>query len=135
MKNDDNQLVSTAKGDSRVRVQCPLHLRWNFVLGSFLSLQILVAVALPAFGQPYYVAPAGNDANPGTIGRPFASLQRAQAALRQKRGTVYLRGGTYYLPETLVLTAQDSGAKDAPVVFQPYQNEHAVLSGGVKLEN
>jgi hypothetical protein len=105
------------------------------MLGSLFSLHLLVAIALPAFGQPYYVASAGNDANPGTIGKPFASLQRAQAALRQKRGTVYLRGGTYYLPETLNFTAQDSGAKDAPVVFQPYQNEHAVLSGGVKLEN
>lgn len=102
---------------------------------SLLSLQILVAVALPAFGQPYYVAPAGNDANPGTIGKPFASLQRAQTAVRQKRGTVYLREGTYYLPEPLIFTAQDSGAKDAPVVFQPYQDERAVLSGGVKLEN
>jgi len=96
---------------------------------------ILLAVALPAFGQPYYVAPAGNDANPGTIGKPFASLQRAQAALRQKRGTVYLREGTYYLPEPLIFTARDSGVKDAPVVFRPYQNEHAVLSGGVKLDN
>ncbi len=105
------------------------------LLRSLLSLQILVAVALPAFGQPYYVGPAGNDANPGTIGKPFASLQRAQAALRQKRGAVYLREGTYYLSETFIFTAQDSGAKDAPVVFQPYQNEHAVLSGGVKLEN
>ena len=105
------------------------------LLRSLLSLQILVAVALPAFGQPYYVGPAGNDANPGTIEKPFASLQRAQAAVRQKPGAVYLREGTYYLSETLIFTAQDSGAKDAPVVFQPYQNEHAVLSGGVKLEN
>jgi len=76
-------------------------------LGSLLSLQILVAVALPAFGQPYYVAPAGNDANPGTIGRPFASLQRAQEAVRQKRGAVYLREGTYYLSEPLIFTALD----------------------------
>jgi len=105
------------------------------LLRSLLSLQILLAVALPAFGQPYYVGPAGNDANPGTLGKPFASLQRAQAALRQKRGTVYLREGTYYLPDTLIFTARDSGTKDAPVVFRPYQDEHAVLSGGVKLEN
>jgi len=104
-------------------------------LRSLLSLQILLVVALPAFGQPYYVAPAGNDANPGTIGKPFASLQRAQAAVRQERGAVYLREGTYYLPEPLIFTAQDSGAKDAPVVFQPYQGEQAVLSGGIKLGN
>lgn len=92
------------------------------------------ALALPLAAQPYYVAPGGNDGNPGALAKPFASLQRAQQAVRQKPGTVFLRGGTYYLPATLVFTAQDSGTKDAPVVFQAYQNEQPVVSGGVKLE-
>ena len=84
--------------------------------------------------QPYFVSPAGDDANPGTLAKPFATLQRAQQAARQKRGGVFLRGGTYYLPATLVFTAQDSGTKDAPVVFQNYENEKPVISGGVRLE-
>ena len=71
--------------------------------------------------QPYFVSPTGDDANPGTQDQPFATLQRAQQAARQKRGDVFLRGGTYYLSAPLVFTAQDSGAKDAPVVFQNYQ--------------
>ena len=100
-----------------------------------LRLIFFLALALPAFAQPYYVAPAGNDKNPGTLTKPFASLGRAQQAVRQKPGVVFLRGGTYYLPETLVLTAQDSGTKDAPVIFQNYQDERPVISGGVKLEN
>ena len=90
--------------------------------------------ALPVLAQPYYVAPAGNDANPGTLEKPFASLLRAQLAVRENPGTVLLRGGTYYLPATLVFTAQDSGTKAAPVIFQAYQNEQPVVSGGVKLE-
>ena len=65
-------------------------------LKSFWLVQILIAVALSAFGQPYYIAPAGNDADPGTLRKPFASLQRAQQAVRQKAGNVFLRGGTYY---------------------------------------
>lgn len=85
--------------------------------------------------QPYFVSPAGDDANPGTLGKPFATLQRAQQAARQKRGDVFLRSGTYYLPAPLVFTARDSGTKDATVVFQNYQNEKPVISGGVKLEN
>ena len=32
-------------------------------------------------------------------------------------------------------TAEDSGTKDAPVIFQNYQNEKAVISGGVRLEH
>lgn len=39
---------------------------------------VLLALALPAFGQPYYVAPTGNDENPGTLEKTFASLHRAQ---------------------------------------------------------
>jgi hypothetical protein len=83
--------------------------------------------------QPYFISPAGDDANPGTLDKPFATLQRAQQAVRQKRGDVFLRGGTYYLSAPLVFTAQDSGAKDAPVVFQNYGGEKAVISGGSRL--
>jgi hypothetical protein len=86
-------------------------------------------------GRPYFVSPSGDDANPGTLEKPFATLQRAQQAARQKRGDVFLRSGAYYLPATLVFTAQDGGTKDAPVIFQNYQGEKAVVSGGVKLEN
>src|ERR1035438_3101131 len=86
-------------------------------------------------GQPYFVSPAGGDADSGTLEKTFASPQRAQWAARQKRGDVFLRGGTYYLSEPLVLTAQDSGTKDAPVIFQHYQGESAVISGGIKLDN
>ena len=68
--------------------------------------------------QPYCVSATGHDANPCTLEKPFATLHRAQQAVREKRGDVYLRGGTYYLGETLVFTAQDSGTKDAPVGFR-----------------
>jgi len=85
--------------------------------------------------QPYFVSPSGNDANPGTLRKPFATLQRAQQAVRQKHGDVFLRGGTYYLSEPLVFTAEDSGTKQKPIVFQNYKGETAVISGGVKLEH
>ncbi len=86
-------------------------------------------------GQFYYLSPTGNDSNPGTLAKPFASVQRAQQAVRQKQCPVFLRGGNYYLPETLIFTAQDSGTKNMPVVFQNYKNEKPVISGGVRLEN
>ncbi|MEI7901441.1 MAG: PDZ domain-containing protein [bacterium] len=86
----------------------------------------------------YYVATDGNDMNPGTLAKPFATLQRAQQAARKAAGresvTVLVRTGTYYLPETLILTAADSGTKDAPVVYQAYQKEQAVVSGGLRLK-
>ena len=94
---------------------------------------LAMLVALRCAAQPYYVSPSGNDANPGTLAQPFASLQRAQQAERLKHGDVFLRGGTYYLPATLGLTAEDSGTKDAPVVFQNYPGEKPIVSGGIPL--
>ena len=85
--------------------------------------------------QPYFVAPVGDDVNPGTLEKPFATLHRAQMAARQARGDIFLRGGIYYLSAPLVLTAEDSGTKDSPFVIQNYHDEQAVISGGLRLEN
>lgn len=105
-------------------------LKQLFLLGT-----LAVAPALP--GATFFVSPAGDDRQPGTEARPFATLSRAQAAVRQAQGngptTVYLRAGTHYLRETLVFTAEDSGRTKAPVLWQAWQNERPVVSGGVEL--
>src|SRR2546426_1477274 len=96
-------------------------------------LLLQIGLALRVLGQPYYVAPTGGDGNPGTLEKPFATIQRAQQAVRQKPGPVWLRGGNYYLPKKLVFSAEDSGSKAAPVVYQAYGKEQPVISGGVRL--
>ena len=108
--------------DDIVKFPWPIVMLLGFALGSV------------GFSQPYYIAPDGNDAQPGTLEKPFASLQRAQTARREKPGTVFLRGGTYYLSAALIFTVQDSGTQEAPAIFQNYENERPVISGGVKLE-
>ncbi len=95
----------------------------NAVRLKIISVCAVVFFACVSGAQLYFVSPQGDDVNPGTLDKPFATLQHAQQAARQKRGNVCLRGGTYYLPDTLVFTAQDSGTKDAPVVFQNYHGE------------
>ena len=96
-------------------------------------------VSPPAHAANYFVSPGGADTNPGTLEQPFATLQRAQQAARLAKGrqpvTVFLREGTYYLPETLTFTAVDSGAQAAPVAYEAYQQEQAVISGGARLKN
>ena len=99
-----------------------------------MALALALATTCLCEAQPYCVSPSGNDANPGTLEKPFATLHRAQQAVRQKRGDVYLRGGTYYLSEPLVFTSQDSGTKDAPVVFRNYKDEKPVINGAVRLD-
>ena len=44
-----------------------------------------------------------------------------------------VRGGKYFLDQTLVLGPPDGGTRDAPVVYTAYPGEKPVLSGGRKL--
>ena len=85
------------------------------------------------------VAPEGDDRNPGTEERPFATLERARQAVRElnaSRGTqagaihVLLRGGIYTRSEVFRLTAADSGSAQAPVVYRSYSGEKARIIGG-----
>ena len=101
-------------------------------------LAVVALVSENALAAQFYVAPGGDDANPGVLERPFATLHRAQEAARRTAGgepvTVFLRGGTYYLPQTLVFTAEDSGTERAPVTYVAYRDETPVLSGGIGLK-
>ncbi len=95
--------------------------------------------------RAFYVSPAGSDANPGTLSKPFATLPRAMEAVRGAQQAisrselsagpvnVFLRGGVYAVREPLVFTPADSGTAEAPVTYASYRGEQAVLSGGERL--
>ena len=105
---------------------------------SFMLLCLLAASLAQGWSKDVYISPEGNDTNAGTMENPWATLAHAQAAVRKIAGReaahIFLRSGIYYLPETLIFTAQDSGTKEVPVVYQAYQEEQPVISGGVKLD-
>ncbi len=89
-------------------------------------------------GGEFYVAPNGDDANPGTKQQPFASLTRARDAVRQFKKAdstedivVLLRGGVYHLTETVVFTLEDSGSLNQTITYAAYPDETPVLSAGV----
>lgn len=90
--------------------------------------------------QTFYVAVEGVDENPGSIDRPFATLHRAQQAVRAFRRSnvevpvkVVVRQGTYYLGQTLTFTPEDSSTAHAPVTYVAASGEKVTLSGGRKL--
>lgn len=93
----------------------------------------------PAFAATFYVAPNGNDGNPGTETQPFQTLERARTAVRAVNGnmtddvTVYLRGGEYSLAAPFVLDQADSGTNGFNVVWRAYPNEKPVISGGQQI--
>ncbi len=94
----------------------------------------LLANACPA--ADFFVAPAGNDASPGTRERPFATVQRAQQAA-EPGDTVFIRGGTYLLREAQVakreriwayVTQLDkSGTPGKPIRYWACPNERPVF--------
>jgi hypothetical protein len=70
-----------------------------------------IGVCSALFSAELHVAPAGNDAQPGTFAQPVASLQRALALCRQSAGPhkILVRPGTYFLARPLELGPGDSG--------------------------
>jgi hypothetical protein len=102
---------------------------------------VRVRIALPASGGNYYVATNGSDSNAGTLAAPFLTLEKARNTIRALARplpaggvTVWLRGGTFYRTNSLMLTnANDSGTATAPVVWRSYSNETAVISGGTSI--
>ncbi len=93
--------------------------------------------AVPLMAADIYVSPSGNDANPGTINQPIATLSHAQELARLAKASgpvsVVLRDGTYYLEKPLVFNSADSGTTQTPITYTAYQNEKPVVSGGMKL--
>jgi len=89
-----------------------------------------------------YVSPTGDDRNPGTIGRPFQTLERAREEIRtmKRRGglpeggvTVFLRAGMHVREAPFVLRPEDSGEETSPVLYTAYPNEKPVVTGGRRI--
>ncbi len=90
----------------------------------------------------FFVSPDGDDQNPGTYDKPFATLQAARDAVREINDNmtgdiyVFVDGGKYYLDETLELNEEDSGTNGYQVVYRNLDGlGSAELIGGKKLES
>jgi hypothetical protein len=120
-----------------------------FTCASVTCLALAQAGEVPADQGTVYVSTAGNDAWSGRLPAPnaertdgpLASPAKARDLVRTLKASaprpgsiqVKLRGGTYFLPEVLTLTAADSGTANAPAVWSAYENERPVLSAGQRL--
>ena len=102
---------------------------------------LFILLSLKAFPVTIYVAPSGNDANPGTIDRPFATLAAAVNHARDLRKSreiaepveIIVEEGTYVLSEPLQFTQDDSGTVDSPLIIKGKAGSTPVLMGGVTL--
>lgn len=109
-------------------------------LGFYVLLLVFFLFNLTGNAKDFYVSPTGSDKEKGTLIKPFATIAYAQLKVRtyklanpSEAVTVYLRGGKYYLSEPIVFTADDSGSKEAPIIYKAYKDEVPLILGGVKL--
>lgn len=89
----------------------------------------------------FYVAPSGNDGNPGTKSKPFASLNRAKEAVlnyvregaENQEFKVYFRGGTYYFDQPTVFSEDEFSSGKNRIIFSAFEDEKPVFNAGTKL--
>lgn len=79
----------------------------------------------PARAADFFVAPDGNDSNPGTLVQPFGTVERAQTAA-SPGDTVYIRGGVYRFSgtqATVGVSLTKSGQDGKPIRYFAYEAE------------
>jgi Right handed beta helix region/GH141 insertion domain len=115
---------------------------------------VLVLSGFSYAGEPdFYLAPNGNDGWTGQSATvpvektdpaqktegPFASITRAQEAVRQLRAAepkrdrpivVEVADGTFFLDRTIRFDEKDSGTAVAPTVFRAAEGAKPIFSGG-----
>src|SRR5262245_41027907 len=102
---------------------------------------VIAAVILPAVREtPAGIAPSasalppdalivalnGNDANPGTLAQPLATIQKAVNVV-PLGGTIAIRGGTYAL--TTNIQIKRSGTSVSPITMTSYPGERVIIDG------
>ncbi|MDQ2863629.1 MAG: right-handed parallel beta-helix repeat-containing protein, partial [Bacteroidota bacterium] len=101
-----------------------------------LLLTILLSVFFFCGAQnTIYVSVKGNDNNPGTLVKPFKTLQAAitnAISLSVKDVPIEMRGGTYSLLKTIEITANNFSAGSLNI--RPYQNEKVTITGSEKIQ-
>jgi hypothetical protein len=86
---------------------------------------LLLAPSLSGqIGATFFVSKKGSDSNPGTIGSPWLTIQHAANSV-SAGATVYVSGGVYN--ESVNFPA--SGTASAPITFQSYPGQTAVIDG------
>ncbi|MGW0817445.1 hypothetical protein ACWD00_30165 [Streptomyces viridiviolaceus] len=117
------------------------------MLMACVALALMTSVGGPTTGATAAPAPAasgkltvyvsatdGDDDNTGGKSDPFRTISAARDALAgrtsaEARGTVYIRGGTYVLDDTVRL----EGSENSWVTYAAYRNEKVTITGSHEL--
>lgn len=84
----------------------------------------VVPSPMPSFEEAFYVAPNGDDRNPGTLASPWRTIQKAADTLLAG-DTVYLRQGVY----AEHVRPKNSGQPGNEIAYLGFPGERAILDG------
>ena len=84
---------------------------------TILTTVIALTVSFASHAACYYIAPDGNDTNPGTETAPRATVGGGQQLL-SAGDTLYMRGGTYTVGMSEIMSLSDKGAGGFSYVYQ-----------------
>ena len=120
--------------------------------GTAIVISIAAVFSVPGTGVPtgsvyaddglqavFYVSPDGSDSGDGTLGSPFATLERVRDEVRKINGSmtgdiiVYLRGGDYRITQPVEFDTRDSGKGGYRVRYEAYNGETPVINGAQKV--
>jgi hypothetical protein len=109
----------------------------------------LAFLAGPMAAQTFHVAPKGNDQWTGRLEQPnaagtdgpLATLRGARDAVRKLKAQaapkepvrVVIAAGEYPMTEPVVFGPEDSGAKDAPIIYEAAAGARPVFDGGRRI--
>jgi hypothetical protein len=109
-----------------------------------IKVTVCLNILILFLGQPavfsqtsLYVSQTGGDSNPGTKARPFTSIKKAVTVARKIKGpvTIKLSGGSHYLSEPVIFTAEDARNKNSALTITSEEGQQAIISGGKDLKN
>ncbi|MCK4563307.1 MAG: right-handed parallel beta-helix repeat-containing protein [Verrucomicrobia bacterium] len=114
-------------------------MKWMTVLQHLiLGVMLMSGISVGARELAIRVSPDGNDSWIGSEGRPLASLTGARNFLRKQtdrksfdRIRVVIEGGLYRMPQPLILTPEDSGRPDCPIIYEAAPDAKPIFSGGI----
>ena len=120
-------------------------MKWLTILQRLiLGVMLMSGLSVSARELVIRVSPAGNDSWKGSEEKPLASLTGARNFLRKQpdrksfdRIRVVIEEGLYRMPKPLILTPEDSGSPDCPIIYEAAPGAKPIFSGGipVKMQN
>ena len=77
----------------------------------------------------YYVSPSGDDMNPGTLARPWETVDAGNATNFRAGDSILFQGGATFTGSLLYLDMNDKGTPAAPITIGSYGTGRATIVG------